>query len=100
MREDVSFIGNANDFASIQTRESQQLLAASTLPDTDLSYPLNALFECMVMQLAVDFKRKQNQDGGLQAARLTGLWKTLQHQLKRDEYKVERIRNHYDRGRW
>ena len=100
LREDVSFIGNANDFASIQTRESQQLLAASTLPDTDLSYPLNALFECMVMQLAVDFKRKQNQDGGLQAARLTGLWKTLQHQLKRDEYKVERIRNHYDRGRW
>jgi hypothetical protein len=101
LHEDVSFIGNAdNDFASIQTRESQQLFAFSTLPDTDLAYPLNALFECMVMQLAVDFKRKQEKDGALQAARLAGLWKTLQHQLKRDEYKVERVRNHYDRGSW
>lgn len=98
--EDVKFLGNANQYGGTLLREGQGLRAISLYPDTDLSYPLNALFECMVMQLAVDFKRKQNQEAAGQAARLAGLRETLRHQLKRDEYKAERIQNAYDRGSW
>jgi hypothetical protein len=90
LRTNVSFIGYPqNNFISIIT-DSLEVLAVSTLEDTDFDYPLNEANELMAYQSAIDFRRKANGDVTLLAARLGEIWDRFLDVLKRDEGQPER----------
>jgi hypothetical protein len=105
LRTDVTAIGPwAANRIPIITGESQQLLAFSSIIDTDVTYPLNVVLEIMSYQAAIDFRTKIGGEFDFAPlyARLghpkgtepaTGLWARFEQAVKRDEYKPERVSN-------
>jgi hypothetical protein len=83
------------------TGEGQQMLAVSSIVDTDITYPANVLTELVAFQMAIDFKTKLGEDFAALKLRLgdpdsspaTGLWASFKKLAKRDEYEPERIKN-------
>jgi|GEM_PF-3522604 len=106
LRTDVIAIGpwGANRIPII-TGETQQLLAFSSIIDSDITYPLNVVLEIMSYQAAIDFRTKIGGefDFGPLIARLghpkgaagpaVGLWARLENSVKRDEYKPVKVGN-------
>ena len=105
IRTDVTAIGPwAGNRIPILTGEGQQYLAVSSIPDSDVAYPLNVVTEIMSYQAAIDFRTKIGGefDFGPLLARLghpkgaenaTGLWARFEQSVKRDDYKPERMNN-------
>ncbi len=85
----------------VLTNEGQQMLAVSSIVDTDVTYPSNTVTEIIAFQMAIDFKTKLNEDFSALKIRLgdpdisppTGLWATFKKLIKRDEYEPERVKN-------
>lgn len=90
LRTNVAFSGSAKDnFISI-INDKLEIYAISTTDDTDFVYPLNEANEIMAYQCGIDFKRKQNGDVTLLAARLGEIWDRFMDVLRRDEGQPER----------
>lgn len=117
LRSDVLYIENVavdlgthgsyhNHRASIITKESQLLLANSTLEDTDFNFPINFNPEIIEYKCAIDFRGKVEKDSAALIRRLygggandpLGLWGRFVKVAHRDEYKHERIQNVYAYG--
>jgi hypothetical protein len=64
--------------------------AISVFTDTDFVYPVNEANEIMSYQCAIDFRRKQNGDITLLAARISEIENRLLSVLMRDAYQPER----------
>jgi len=64
--------------------------AISVFTDTDFVYPVNEANEIMAYQCAIDFRRKQNGDITLLAARISEIENRLLSVLMRDAYQPER----------
>jgi len=77
--------------------ENTRFTAISALPDSDFSYPLNSneCAEIMAYQCAIDFKRKQDQNHDNLTIRKQELFLRLQENMRRDDYKMERVNNAY-----
>lgn len=73
----------------------------STFADTNLEYPVNALWEIVSYQAAIDFKRKYDDVNDALEQRKMQMWDTfLNTMIKRDAYKPEKVQNAYNFGNW
>lgn len=71
----------------------------STILDTDLLYPTNALFEILAYQSASDFKRKYEEASADLDGKLGQMWDAFLFSIiRRDEYKTEKVQNVYNIG--
>jgi hypothetical protein len=104
IRSDVKSMGPwSGSRLPVLLQEAQQYLAIDTTIDTNLTYPLNAVFEIMAYQAAVDFKTKLAQDFAGLMVRLghpsgpdgpaSGFWARFEKTIRRDEYKPEKANN-------
>jgi len=106
VREDVTAIGPwADHRVPLLTGESQQMLAVSDYPDSDITYPAEVVYEIMEYQAAIDFCSKTGRDFAALKTRLgmtadesptgkpTGLWARMEKAAKRDDYRPQRIGN-------
>jgi len=81
----------------ITGNESPRFQAISAVVDTDFSYPLNSneVGELMAVQCAIDFKNKQDQDDTQLQKRKAELAGRMEENMRRDDYKMERVTNAY-----
>lgn len=77
--------------------EQLRFIALSAVPDTDFAYPINSneCGEIMAFQCAIDFKAKQDQSHDQLTARKAELMARLVENMRRDDYKMERVSNVY-----
>jgi hypothetical protein len=84
----------------------QQLLGVDGTVNYNFSYPNNLAPEIMAWRSAVDYRTKQGSDITMHLLKLghptnasegnaSGLWARFEQTIRRDDYKVERIRNAY-----
>lgn len=81
--------------------EAQQLIAASSYADSNITYPANIVTEIMSVEAAIDFCIKLGKDysglkiklGDPNLVPATGLWAQFKNLSKRDDYEPERIKN-------
>ena len=103
------YLGNGdNGYLSLIDEESQGVWAFGFDIDYDFTYPNSVATEIMAHQCAIDWRVKQNNDISGLLLRLghrsgsdgpgTGLWGRFEQAAQRDQYKVTRIRQSYDRG--
>jgi uncharacterized protein YpuA (DUF1002 family) len=71
------------------------MLAVSSIPDWEFSYPLNEVNEIIAYQCAIDFKRKQNADFSQLSVRMQELQQRFLDVMKRDEGLPQKIGNAY-----
>jgi hypothetical protein len=86
----------------------QQLLGVDGTVDYAFTYPNTVATEIVAHQCAIDWRVKQNNDITGLLLRIghrsgsegpgTGLWGRFEQAAQRDQYKVTRIRQSYDRG--
>lgn len=88
--QNITFIGMPqNNFISA-LNTPLEIIALSTLSDTDFTYPVNEANEIMAYQSAIDYKRKQNGDTSELKERLAGIYDRFMDVIKRDEGQPER----------
>ena len=87
-----------------------QLIGSDGSVNFNFSYPNNLVPEIMAWRSAIDYRTKQGADISAYLLRLghptidgepsLGLWARFEQMIKRDEYTVSRIRNHYQDRSW
>jgi len=91
---DVSYISDvSNGYIGIIQGEALTIQAISTVPDYVISYPNNIVSELIAYQMAMDFKRKQDNQTGMEsiANRITELKERFLDVATRDDRFPERI---------
>jgi hypothetical protein len=77
--------------------EVTRFIALSAVSDTDFAYPINSneCAEVMAYNIAIKFKAKQNQDVGGLSTLYNELKNRMLENMRRDDYKMERVSNAY-----
>lgn len=95
IRENVVFVGSYSNFRLPIVGTDDSIQAISTIPDSELSYPLNEVNEIIAYQCAIDFKRKQNADFTSLTTRMAELQRRFLDVMRRDEGLPQKIGNAY-----
>lgn len=91
LKTNVSYIGTPYEGFVSTVDKKYNVQAISTAEDTVFDYPLNAAYELMAYQCAIDFKSKNNGDPTALQTRLVEIAERFIDQLRRDEYLPERM---------
>jgi hypothetical protein len=69
-----------------------------TPTDTDVTYPLSVVPEIISYQVAADIRRKQSLPTEAYERRRNELWATMIKQLRRDDFRPEKVSNDFAKG--
>jgi hypothetical protein len=95
LRTNVSYLGTYYGYRLPIISTADDMLAVSSIPDWEFSYPLNEVNEIIAYQCAIDFKRKQNADFSQLSVRMQELQQRFLDVMKRDEGLPQKIGNAY-----